>query len=151
MNKISAVYRIVNTVTGDFYIGSSKNAKKRWRSHKWSSTWKEYPNSPMYQDMQKYGLDSFSFEILEEVEAQYLKQEEQRLIETLNPTYNDRNSKGRDVERRKELVRKAMKKYHSQLCMYNGETLTLNALTWRFRIIGIPHPYIEAKKYLISK
>lgn len=27
MNKISAVYKITNTVTGDFYIGSSKNAK----------------------------------------------------------------------------------------------------------------------------
>lgn len=29
MNKISGVYRIVNIVTGDFYIGSSKNIKQR--------------------------------------------------------------------------------------------------------------------------
>ena len=41
MNKISAVYRIVNTVTNDFYIGSSKNVKKRWQSHKNPSNWKE--------------------------------------------------------------------------------------------------------------
>lgn len=32
--KISAVYKIVNEVTGDFYIGSSKNVKNRWADHK---------------------------------------------------------------------------------------------------------------------
>ena len=31
--KVSAVYKIVNTVTKDFYIGSSKNVKKRWVEH----------------------------------------------------------------------------------------------------------------------
>lgn len=34
MNKISAVYKIVNKVTGDFYIGSSKDVKRRWIQHK---------------------------------------------------------------------------------------------------------------------
>ena len=28
MNKISGVYKITNTVTGEFYIGSSKNIEK---------------------------------------------------------------------------------------------------------------------------
>ena len=27
--KICAVYKITNTITGDFYIGSSKDVKKR--------------------------------------------------------------------------------------------------------------------------
>ena len=31
--KISGVYKITNTITGDFYIGSSKNVKKRWVEH----------------------------------------------------------------------------------------------------------------------
>ena len=31
---ICAVYKIINTITGDFYIGSSKNVKKRWAEHK---------------------------------------------------------------------------------------------------------------------
>ena len=38
--KISAVYKITNTVTGDFYIGSSKDVKQRWKEHKWPSKWK---------------------------------------------------------------------------------------------------------------
>lgn len=57
MEKISAVYKITNTVTGDFYIGSSRNVKVRWTNHKCPSMRKKHPNSKMYQDMQKYGVE----------------------------------------------------------------------------------------------
>ena len=49
MNKISGVYSIVNNVTGDLYIGSSKNIKKRWTTHKSPSTHKRHPNVKLYQ------------------------------------------------------------------------------------------------------
>lgn len=67
--KICGVYKITNAITGDFYIGSSKDVKHRLANHKCPSNWNEYPNSKMYQDMQKYGLDKFEFKILEEVES----------------------------------------------------------------------------------
>ena len=108
---ISAVYKITNTVTGDFYIGSSKNVKKRWADHKCPSTWNKCPNNPMYIDMKKYGTDKFVFEILEEVEIEKLKEKEQKFIETLKPTYNNRNANGLDVERCKETKKKANKEY----------------------------------------
>ena len=54
---ISGVYKIANTITGDFYIGSSKNVKRRWESHKKPSAWKKCPNNQMYIDMQEYGTD----------------------------------------------------------------------------------------------
>lgn len=166
MNKISAVYKILNTVTGEFYIGSSVDVKKRWKDHKVPSTRKNRPNMLLYKAMQEYGLECFSFEILEEVEPERLRQEEQRFIDVLIPTYNDRNSKGWNVERRKnssiksnkkyrqsdkgrEVRRKASKKYYSQLCEYNGETLTLGALIKKFSYAGISHPTQEAKKYLV--
>ena len=195
--KISGVYKITNTVTGDFYIGSSKNVKLRWANHKCQSKWNEYPNNPMYLDMQKYGLDKFVFEVLEVVEVGSLKEREQYFIETLKPTYNNYNANGFDFERRKKYQkeynksdkrkkymkaytksdkgkeaqkkyqksdkrketqkkynksdkgRKAKKKYNNQLCCYNGQTLTLSALSTRFRRQGIEHPTIEAKKYLL--
>ena len=163
MEKISAVYKIVNEVTGDSYIGSSKDVKERWAKHKCLSTWKEHPNNPMYQDMQKYGADKFRFQILCPVMEEYLAQVEQECIDMLKPTYNNYNAKGTNVERRKELKkrhsqtekgkeshRKANKKYLSQLCNYNGETLTLSALSRRFRRAGMPHAIIEARKYLIK-
>ena len=89
MNKISGIYKITNTITNDFYIGSSKDVKHRWADHKCPSLWKRCPNKQMYIDMQKYGVDSFVFEVLAEVEIEKLKEKEQEFIETLNPTYNN--------------------------------------------------------------
>ena len=160
--KICGIYKITNTITGDFYIGSSKNVKNRWRDHKCKSTWKNHPNNPMYLDMQKYGVDKFEFQVLEVVEPEKLKVTEQKFIETLKPTYNNYNANGLDIERRKksnkkyyksdkgkESRRKANNKYYSQLCFYNNETMTLAALRMRFKRKGIPHPNTEAKKYLL--
>ena len=177
MQKISGVYKITNTITGDFYIGSSKDIKKRLACHKCQSTWNKHPNNPMYLDMQKYGLDKFAFEILEEVEIDSLKETEQQFIERLNPTYNQMNAKGWDIERRKkyhkeyektdkrkkyrkeyhkterykESQKQAQNKYHNQLCFYNGQTMTLNALRMRFRRRGFANPTEEAKKYLLKQ
>ena len=154
MKKISGVYKITNTVTGDFYIGSSKDVKNRWTKHKCLSKWKEYPNNPMYLDMKKYGVDKFVFEILAEVEIDRLKETEQQFIEKLKPTYNSNNAKGLDVERykeyKKEYNKEYRKKYYNQLCCYNNETLTLKALYLRFYRAGIENPTTEAKKYIIK-
>lgn len=158
--KIIGVYKITNTITNDFYIGSSKDVKKRWTSHKCKSTWKQHTNNQLYKDMQKYGVDKFEFQILAEVEEASLKKTEQQFIETLKPTYNDRNADGWNTKRHKEYqkeyhktdkFKEYKKEYYNQLCFYNSETLTLNALSKRFWSQGIPHPTLEAKKYLIKK
>lgn len=180
MEKISAVYKVVNTVTGDFYIGSSVDVKRRWSEHKVLSTWKRCPNNLLYQDMQKYGLDKFEFLILSPVEPERLRQAEQELIETMKPTYNNNHVIGINVEKRREYdknytcsdkrreynkkyyhsekrheymrsekYKEARRKYNNKLCLYNGETLTINALANRLRRDGIPHSTLEAKKYLI--
>ena len=190
MQKISGIYKITNTITGDFYIGSSKDIKRRWESHKWPSRWKKCPTNQLYQDMKEYGTDKFVFELLAEVEIEKLKEAEQRFIELLKPTYNSNRANGLDIERKKERDKeysktdkfkeyqkeyqksdkykeyqkeyqkeynktdkrkKAKKQYDNQLCLYNGETLTLCALRTRFKKLGIEHPTIEAKKYLLVK
>ena len=169
--KISAVYKITNTVTGDFYIGSSKDVKRRWREHKKPSVWKKCPNNPMYLDMKNYGADKFEFQVIEEVKSESLKEAEQKFIEILKPTYNSNRAKGLNIERYKEYQieyyqqnRENKKeyyqqnrekrieyqnKYHNQLCSYNGETITINTLSARFYRAGIEHPTKEAKKYLL--
>lgn len=175
--KISGVYKITNTVTNDCYIGSSKDIKSRWAVHKCPSRWKDCPNNPMYQDMQKYGVDKFDFQILAEVEPKQLKESEQEFIEKLQPTYNNNKAKGRDTKKIKawrkkyresekykeyqkeyqqskkckEAKRKRNRKYNNKHCSYNGETLTINALYKRFQRAGIEHPNIEAKKYLLDR
>ena len=182
--KISGIYKITNTITGDFYVGSSNDVKRRWASHKWPSKWKQCKNNQMYLDMKKYGIDKFEFQVIAEVEPEELKEAEQKFIETLKPTYNSNRANGWDFERYKEYnkeyqkeyhktkkykesqkeyqkeyqktekgkksQKKAVNKYQNQLCSYNGQTLTLNALYKRFERRGIINPIAEAKKYLIK-
>ena len=174
--KIIGIYKITNTITGDFYIGSSKDVKHRWENHKCPSALKNYPNNPMYLDMQKYGTDKFDFQILAEVEIGQLKEKEQWFIEKLKPTYNSIRANGIDIERKKEYhkkykksdkhkeyqkkyqksdkhkeyQKKYQKEYQNKICSYNGEVLTLRALYSRFRKAGIEHPAIEAKKYILT-
>ena len=178
--EISGVYKITNTVTGDFYIGSSKDVKQRWKNHKCPSRWNDNPNIPLYLDMKKYGVDKFEFQVIDEVEPEQLKEKEQQFIETLKPTYKRGRAKGWDCERykkhQKEYNKEYNKEYHktdkykeymkeykksdkykeyqkeydNQLCCFNGETLTLCALRMRFKRMGIDHPQLEAKKYLLQ-
>ena len=158
--KIAGVYKITNNITGELYIGSSKDIKSRWANHKSPSVWKLHPNIKLYKAMAELGLDNFKFEVLEETSS--LKKREQYYIEYLKPTYNDRHADGIDTEKRKE-TRKywfqvhqeeysaKMKAYRSRLWLYEGETLTLAHLSKRFSYQGIAHPYKEAKKYLIER
>lgn len=142
--KISGIYKITNLETNDCYIGSSKDVKNRWKNHKVSSQWKKQKNNKLYIDFQKYGLDKFSFEILEETTN--LKEREQYYIDLLKPNYNNRRANGFDLESRE----KSRRKYDNQLCNYNGEIITLNILRNRLRRKGIIHSCIEAKKFLIK-
>lgn len=113
--KIIGVYKITNTITGDFYIGSSKDVRQRYAHHKIPSTWKNYPNNPMYLDMKKYGVDKFEFQILEEAEIAHLKEKEQQFIETLKPTYNNRRANGLDIERNKEWHKERYNKHKEEI------------------------------------
>lgn len=176
--KISGVYKITNKVTGDFYIGSSNDVKHRLAGHKCLSVWKAYPNLKLYQDMAKYGKNNFIFEVIEETTD--LRNREQYYIEQLKPSYNSLYAKGHDTERYKEHQKEYQKEwykvhqneklaknkayydthrdeclakkniYQNKLCLYEGETLTLTALSKRFFRQGIPHARLEAKKYLIE-
>ena len=160
--KISGVYKITNIITGEFYIGSSKDIKYRWTTHKCLYVWKRYPNVKLYKAMAQYGRDNFTIEVIEETTD--LHNREQYYIEQLKPSYNNYRAQGCDTERRKETGKRCSKEWYkahrnekltkskdnySRLCFYEGETLTLNALSARFNYSGIPHAWTEAKKYLI--
>ena len=111
VNKISAVYQIVNRATGEQYVGSSMNVKARWANHKRPGLWKKYPNNKLYQAFQEYGIDKFEFLIIVPVKPEYLRQVEQEFIELLNPVYNQKNAKGLNVERNKEIRKNYYNKY----------------------------------------
>lgn len=61
------IYKIENIITKEVYIGQSKNIFNRWEQHRRNYKAKEKVRKyPLYRDMRYYGLDKFSFEVIEE-------------------------------------------------------------------------------------
>ena len=83
------IYKIENLINGKVYIGQSVNIKERWNEHKLinSRTSKDALKKqkyPLYLAFQKYGLENFSFEVLEECSLEDLDTKEQFYIKKYN-------------------------------------------------------------------
>lgn len=62
-------YKITNVKTNKFYIGITTDYNKRKKQHLNNLENRMHPNYKMQKDYDIYGLDSFNFEIIEELEA----------------------------------------------------------------------------------
>lgn len=82
MQKICCVYKLTNTVTGKFYVGSTINFKSRMKYHQYSH--RRNPNKELGDDIEKYGWDAFNAEIIEVCTRENVRQRERFYIETLN-------------------------------------------------------------------
>lgn len=76
------IYKITNTINGQCYIGQSIDIATRWRHHK------SYPlaasHYPLYRAFDKYGLDNFTFEVIEECRPSELDNKECDYIKKFN-------------------------------------------------------------------
>ena len=152
--QASGVYYFISN-NEVIYIGSSKNLYDRMKNHK--QYIKKGSSHGYKQDLYQF-LQSNPFTIEFQLSDNY-KQLEEDLINIHQPMFNANRAntglgarKGREAEYMKEYDKKykeEIKQYRDQLCSYNGETLTLDALRARFVRRGIEHPVLEAKKYLI--
>lgn len=59
---ICGIYEIINLINNKVYIGKSIDIERRWNQHKYGKTKLVISNS-----INKYGLDNFNFNILEEI------------------------------------------------------------------------------------
>lgn len=81
--KICGIYKITNNINGRIYIGQSIDIYKRWKAHKH----KKYSGDndcAIYKAFHKYGLDNFSFNIVEECDPENLDDREIYYIEKYN-------------------------------------------------------------------
>lgn len=69
------IYKITNQINGKVYIGQSVKIKSRWKQHKQEAK-SNRRNTFLYNAMRKYGLDNFSFEVIEECEENQLNERE---------------------------------------------------------------------------
>jgi hypothetical protein len=91
------IYKITNLINGKLYIGQTRNElKKRWLVHKtYAKNCKKYSknrNSYLYNSIQKYGIDNFKIELLDDTAK---NAEELSILEifyiNLFKTYNPKN------------------------------------------------------------
>lgn len=84
------IYKIQNQINKKIYIGSTKNPDKRWFQHKQSSQLKSRQsyNYPLQAAIRKYGIENFTFEIIDECEDDKASLIEQKYIIELNSMIN---------------------------------------------------------------
>lgn len=93
---MQGIYKITNSINGKIYIGKTNNSSRRWKDHQrlaFAEGHKEY-NKALYQAMRKYGIENFSFEIIEEIENYKEKGEEREkywilYFNSYNQGYNE--------------------------------------------------------------
>lgn len=91
----SGIYRITCTVTGKFYIGSTKSLRRRYQAHFGNLQRKVHNNNKLQQAFNKYGLNAFVFEVLELILPVFLLEREQYWLDRLQPF----GTKGFNIDR----------------------------------------------------
>lgn len=79
MKKIIGIYVITNKVNGKQYIGLSNNCIRRWYDHRSRAInpkRRDDFDKPLYKAFRKYGLENFTFDILEECPKEELPEKE---------------------------------------------------------------------------
>ena len=93
----SGIYRLYNTITGDCYIGQSKDIAKRIQEHKNllrsnKHTYRDGQPSLLQKAWNKYGEESFRFEIIEKCSIEELDDFEQFWIQYFRCNHSKTNS-----------------------------------------------------------
>lgn len=86
-NKMIGIYLITNNVNQKKYVGQSNNIERRTKEHlrsaqpdKYSKKNERDSKTPIHLAMQKYGIQNFSFSILEECSVEQLNEREKYWI-----------------------------------------------------------------------
>jgi group I intron endonuclease len=77
----AGVYIITNIVTGDRYIGQSRELEKRLRGHQLLLEAGKHPNKHLQKDCQIYGSKMFAYGILEAIDICNLRIESRANLE----------------------------------------------------------------------
>ena len=121
MPYTAKIYKIVNTINDDIYVGSTKNElRKRFYDHKRNAIHKKL-NNGLYDMINEYSINCFRIILIEEIECKNKEQQlqyEQRFIDKLKPKLNKRNATGTKCVHNKQ--RSNCKECGgSQICKHN--------------------------------
>lgn len=89
---ITGIYKITNQVNGKNYIGQAVDIERRWHDHrsKYKNPKNEQHNSLLYKAIKKYGIENFTFEIIEECLKNELDEKEKYWIKYYDSFNSDK-------------------------------------------------------------
>lgn len=72
------IYKIINQINGKVYIGKTTelDIQQRWKEHQRDSKKEQNKNRPFYRALNKYGIENFSIEQVEECDISVLEERE---------------------------------------------------------------------------
>ena len=88
MNVTVGIYKIMNTATGDFYIGSSNNIPARIRQHCSNLANNKHCNQHLQNAYNKYGKQAFEFIAILLCSIEQKLYFEQGFLDLFKPAYN---------------------------------------------------------------
>lgn len=132
------VYKIENLINGKKYIGKSENIQHRFRNHK-SESFNPKSNAydtAIHRAIRKYGLENFSFDVIEECETEELNAREiywidyyQSFGNGYNMTKGGEGTYAIDIERAKNLWDDGLSIEEISIIMQHTKHTIINALT----------------------
>ena len=91
-STVTGIYKITNIITGECYIGQAADIASRWSEHAKCGLGIDTPaRNKLYKAVHEYGLQSFSWELLEKCDRAELNEKERyyiSLYDSVNYGYN---------------------------------------------------------------
>lgn len=85
------IYKITNKLNNHSYIGLSTKLEERWKYHQTPYNQERESNKTLYKAFAKYGIENFTFEILEECSIKELGEREKYYIAKYDTYHNGYN------------------------------------------------------------
>lgn len=136
MKPLIGIYEIRNIVNGHVYIGSAINIEKRWNKHTSSLKGGKHHSQYLQYAWNKYGVDCFTFSILELCDKNNLIIHEQIYIDKRCPEYNMSHIAGSRLgmkcsdETKKKMSNSAKGKTHSVETRHKISILKKGKVGW---------------------
>ena len=143
----SGIYKIVNTINGKYYVGSSINIDQRWTNHRKLLNKNIHQNSHLQNAWNKYGATAFEFVFVENVSDKNLLLVEQTYLDAAFVSRAQYNilSKATSVLGRKDSIETRMKKSLAKI----GKKHSM-AMKEKMRVLGEERQYSTETRVKMS-
>lgn len=127
MKKQMGVYKIINRINNNCYIGSTTvNFKRRWKQHLTGLQTNTHTNQRLQRAFNKYGEEAFYLEIIEIIEDKdCIRDRERYWFTEIQPEYNILHVRDTDIHR----LSKSHEKFRYHLVSPQGIHFCITNLT----------------------